>query len=1142
MINKMSQSSRIRKRFRPHTTVFHSSSKILPELLEDVMTCYLRGNLVCKVCYYRRNLSCPITYEGGFKFCQECKKFCESLWLMPSSRLCENFGDFSEIPIPGMPSWARRNSDKPLSMCQKDDHYVCYERSANSDIWFAHTIEELVIWTIEREYNMTFRKYIEKHHPHIISTSNRRQVTGGEGGGGGGGNDDEDDEEDVDKWRRYSSRKGGRGRGRANYSRAPAARNFSGFDLDEFPDLSSTGGVLDPEKVEIKFQSLKDIPSHLLEDIAKCYIQAIDVCKFCFYCRLMEVKKPLDWEGYKPICLICKSPWKSVKVIPASSLCSNFNGLKNVPISVPLIKPNRPIDKCHSYCSKSDHLKCFELKYDAGFTRAHSVEELVIWTVEKDSGVGYGNFSKYIKDNGIVSTLNSSTNEEEQNESPQYYVPEKCLFTSISSIPNDLLFSISKCYESRLTVCRTCFFDSLSGRGYNSGLDLVLTLKAEGGKVHTCERGHMWRGLRVIPSSRLCSSYGEFIAIPPVPKHMQTSKSPFKVCSMADHRGCFEKTRENNPWFPHAVEEMVIWTVERETGKDFQSYQSHIKELYEEQRLLLQQLRISSPSHRQYNGSSPSPPPTSATSASRKSKSKSPNLESAVSNLVDGLQTLRKKSQPDLPTLSGINESNTLRFHEDLSSSSSDLIGQTSGVGGDYNMSLPSGGESLTYDEASKFFPALMDQRPVGTRSVGSTGRTGVLSQPELAIKQDTSKQNNPSSTNINSNFPQSSYNPLSFGMPPTQIGQPPLVTGDITNTHSLLFNNSSLSAGLTPFGMTPSTSTVLPNPIGSLPLAPLNMPFTDIVPPLPLTSLSMASNPSIAGSSGFQPILEQPLVSQSAVLPLQDVLGLTDQLMLNDDDNDTKIQQNGGNGLDDQDDDGERDFTCFLCYREFDTPREIAEHCMKERHLEIVRQDTKLSKLWRFFPPPPDQTPEDFKICNKKSNCPGRYRCCKAHSPEELQEWTLRHKHRQINKDVPVSPSDLLSMDAPSLNHTLYGPISITIEPSHQTVVKLGNTVSWRLNVKGEAWQTLVGVVCVTTPPTQSPVSIMSIKGDTIYSIFPRSQKWAASTFKESVLLGRVSVLVKATPTKPGFNEYHVRLYFGCMECIDIELKVLCQ
>lgn len=43
--------------------------------------------------------------------------------------------------------------------------------------------------------------------------------------------------------------------------------------------------------------------------------------------------------------------------------------------------------------------------------------------------------------------------------------------------------------------------------------------------------------------------------------------SILQVCSMADHQVCFEKTRENNPWFPHTVEEMVIWTVERETGK-----------------------------------------------------------------------------------------------------------------------------------------------------------------------------------------------------------------------------------------------------------------------------------------------------------------------------------------------------------------------------------------------------------------------------------------------------------------------------------------------------------------------------------------------------------------------------------------------
>ena len=33
---------------------------------------------------------------------------------------------------------------------------------------------------------------------------------------------------------------------------------------------------------------------------------------------------------------------------------------------------------------------------------------------------------------------------------------------------------------------------------------------------------------------------------------------------MGDHSVCFDKTRDNNPWFPHTIEEMVIWTVERE--------------------------------------------------------------------------------------------------------------------------------------------------------------------------------------------------------------------------------------------------------------------------------------------------------------------------------------------------------------------------------------------------------------------------------------------------------------------------------------------------------------------------------------------------------------------------------------------------
>lgn len=119
---------------------------------------------------------------------------------------------------------------------------------------------------------------------------------------------------------------------------------------------------------------------------------------------------------------------------------------------------------------------------------------------------------------------------------------------------------------------------------------------------------------------------------------------------------------------------------------------------------------------------------------------------------------------------------------------------------------------------------------------------------------------------------------------------------------------------------------------------------------------------------------------------------------------------------------------------------------------------------------------------------------------------------------------------------------LSVTIDPSHHTMMKIGSTVSWKLEIKGEAWQTLMGVVCIATPPVTTPLTISYIKGDTIYSIFPRSNKWIATSFEEGILLGTISLLVKATPTKSGFNEHRVKLYFGSIEHIDIGLKVLCQ
>ena len=45
-----------------------------------------------------------------------------------------------------------------------------------------------------------------------------------------------------------------------------------------------------------------------------------------------------------------------------------------------------------------------------------------------------------------------------------------------------------------------------------------------------------------------------------------TNLSIHQMCRLDAHEICFVKTRETNPWFPHTVEETVIWTVERETG------------------------------------------------------------------------------------------------------------------------------------------------------------------------------------------------------------------------------------------------------------------------------------------------------------------------------------------------------------------------------------------------------------------------------------------------------------------------------------------------------------------------------------------------------------------------------------------------
>lgn len=136
------------------------------------------------------------------------------------------------------------------------------------------------------------------------------------------------------------------------------------------------------------------------------------------------------------------------------------------------------------------------------------------------------------------------------------YHPKDFSFVIIKDIPPDLLHSVAECYKSMCVVCRVCFFESnctsLTGQK----------------KDRTCRREHLpWKPIRVIPKSPLSATESVYVPLPPLPKHMKVSNVTFVVCKKTDHKNCFAMSKGTNPWFPHTVEELVVWTVERECGE-----------------------------------------------------------------------------------------------------------------------------------------------------------------------------------------------------------------------------------------------------------------------------------------------------------------------------------------------------------------------------------------------------------------------------------------------------------------------------------------------------------------------------------------------------------------------------------------------
>lgn len=138
------------------------------------------------------------------------------------------------------------------------------------------------------------------------------------------------------------------------------------------------------------------------------------------------------------------------------------------------------------------------------------------------------------------------------------YDPKKTEFVSIKDIPVDLLSAVAECFHNRLFVCRICFFESLCSK---------LVSKIQTKQAIMCELGHTpWKQIKVVPRCKLCITPSEHAPIPPLPKHMKNSNIPFAVCKKTEHQTCYAMSRGTNPWFPHTVEELVIWTVERDRG------------------------------------------------------------------------------------------------------------------------------------------------------------------------------------------------------------------------------------------------------------------------------------------------------------------------------------------------------------------------------------------------------------------------------------------------------------------------------------------------------------------------------------------------------------------------------------------------
>ena len=139
--------------YHPNKVIFKNTASISSDLLRDVAISYEDRKEYCKWCFYHHaKVSTPIVVAGGGNICSSCRSSWESVIVIKSNDQCWNFGDFNLLPIA---PWPRSKPHAtPFEYCQKEDHHRCFKVYSVDEFWYAHSVEELVIWTVERDYGM----------------------------------------------------------------------------------------------------------------------------------------------------------------------------------------------------------------------------------------------------------------------------------------------------------------------------------------------------------------------------------------------------------------------------------------------------------------------------------------------------------------------------------------------------------------------------------------------------------------------------------------------------------------------------------------------------------------------------------------------------------------------------------------------------------------------------------------------------------------------------------------------------------------------------------------------------------------------------------------------------------------------------